>query len=100
LYLSSEVGRGLAHNHDKKPVVVAGGGGGMINTGLSLRYEPEDPKARTLARSRRAASIAEAFAIPNSNKTSNLLVTLLETVGVQGAKLGDSSGRMADIRKA
>lgn len=99
LYLSSEVGRGLAHNHDKKPVVVAGGGGGMINSGLSLLYQPEDPSARTLAQSRRAASIAQALTIPNSNKTSNLLVTLLETVGVRGAKLGDSSGRIADIVK-
>ena len=64
-----------ANTHDVKaalPTVVAGGGAGTIKGGRHLVYEEGTP-------------------------LSNLHITLLDKVGVPADKLGDSTGRIAEL---
>lgn len=90
LCVSSDVGRGARHNHDNLPVLLAGRGGGAWKTGRHLVYEPEDKTARSLAGTRDPVKRATASAMPNTNKLANLHVSLLQTLGVQGAVVGNS----------
>jgi hypothetical protein len=60
---------GNSHLHDNLPVLLAGGASGQIKTGMHRRYKPDTPMA-------------------------NLLLTLLDTVGVHEKSLGDSNGRI------
>ena len=69
-------GGGLAdgnqHAHDNLPLLLAGRGGGTISTGRHLRYPGETPMA-------------------------NLLVSMLERVGVKTDSFGDSTGALRGL---
>jgi hypothetical protein len=99
VFLSSDVGRGSSHNHDRMPALVAGQGGGALVSGVHLVFSPEDTRARSLANSRRTEDIAAGSKIPNVNKVANLHVALLEAAGVRGAVVGNSSGRLPGVLK-
>jgi hypothetical protein len=60
------------HLHDNLPVLVAGGGCGRIAGGRHLRYPADTPM-------------------------TNLLLTLLDKMGVPLDRLGDSTGTMAEL---
>ena len=60
------------HLHDNLPVLVAGGGAGHISGGRHLRFANGAPMA-------------------------NLLLTLLDKMGVPVDQLGDSSGRLQEL---
>lgn len=95
LCASSDVGRGAWHNHDRLPVLLAGRGGGAWTPGRHLHFEPEDGgDARRAVRNgdRQAASD-----VPNTNKIANLHLTLLESVGVSNATLGNSDAPLSLI---
>ncbi len=62
------LGDGNQHDHHNLPVLLAGGGAGRLKGGRHLKY-PETPM-------------------------TNLLLTLLDKVGVPTEKLGDSTGRL------
>jgi hypothetical protein len=68
----SGIGDGNRHNHDDLPVLFAGRGGGTIHTGRHVRYEKETPMA-------------------------NLYLSMLERVGVSLERLGDSTGKLANL---
>jgi hypothetical protein len=74
IFLSSDISDGDRHNHDDLPVILGGHGGGVFTPGKHVAY------AKT-----------------THTKTSSLLVTMLTTVGVQNAKLGDSTGPLTDL---
>jgi hypothetical protein len=65
---------GNSHLHDNLPVLVAGNASGQIKSGLHRRFPKDTPMA-------------------------NLLLTMLDTVGVHQDKLGDSIGHL-DLRSA
>ncbi|MET0285706.1 MAG: DUF1552 domain-containing protein, partial [Polyangiales bacterium] len=73
IFLSSDISDGDRHNHDEMPVILAGHGGGALKPGRHIAYDKS-----------------------KKTKVSNLLVTMLGTVGVD-AKVGDSDGRNADV---
>jgi hypothetical protein len=93
--VSSEVGEGAPHNHDNVACLIAGNAGGAIKTGQHLKYSPEDVKARQLAGRRNAKDRTAAIAIPNTNRLSNVHVSLLNAVGVPTTKFADSTGAIA-----
>lgn len=68
----SGIGDGNRHNHDDLPILLIGGGGGSIRTGRHVKYATETPLA-------------------------NLHLSILERLGVQTEKLGDSTGKLADL---
>lgn len=63
---------GNRHQHHNLPVVLAGGGGGTIRTGRHISTSSETP-------------------------LNNLFLSLLDRVGANVEKLGDSSGRFAAL---
>jgi hypothetical protein len=63
------MGNGNLHRHTDLPCVLAGKLGGKIQTGRHLAY-------------------------PENTPMSNLLVTILDKVGVHADKLGDSTGSL------
>lgn len=73
VFLSSDISDGDRHNHDEMPVILAGHGGGALKPGRHIAYERG-----------------------KKTKVSNLLVTMLGTVGVD-ASVGDSSGKNTDV---
>jgi Protein of unknown function (DUF1552) len=73
VFLSSDISDGDRHNHDEMPVILAGHGGGALKPGRHIAYD----KAK-------------------KTKVSNLLVTMLGTVGVN-ASVGDSTGVNPDL---
>ncbi|OAI53473.1 hypothetical protein AYO47_00925 [Planctomyces sp. SCGC AG-212-M04] len=68
----SGIGDGDRHNHDDLPVLVAGGGGGTFKTGRHVKFNEDVPM-------------------------TNLYLAMLERMGVQAQKLGDSTGKLLDI---
>lgn len=60
---------GNAHNHDNLPVLLAGRGGGTITPGRHVRYAKETPM-------------------------TNLYLSMMERMGVEVPRLGDSTGRL------
>lgn len=60
------------HHHHNLPVVLAGGGCGLLDTGRHVKYDGEIPMA-------------------------NLFLSLLERVGVEEERLGDSTGRLDQL---
>jgi hypothetical protein len=73
VFISSDISDGDRHNHDDLPVILAGNGGGALKPGRHISYT-------------RASK----------TKLSNLLVTMLGTVGVN-APVGDSTGPNLDL---
>jgi len=60
---------GNQHDHDPLPVVLAGGASGQLSGGRHVTYAPYTPM-------------------------SNLLLTVLDKLGIQAAKHGDSTGKL------
>jgi hypothetical protein len=96
-FVSSDVSDGGRHNHDSLPVILGGSAGGAFTTGRHVTYVPEDPKARTLAQQKTAETRAQALAIPNTNRVSNLHLSMLHAVGIDGVTLGDSTGLLPQL---
>lgn len=63
---------GNLHNHSPLPLAMIGGGAGRLTGGRHLQYERDTPMA-------------------------NLLLSVLDKVGVRPEKLGDSTGRLAHL---
>jgi hypothetical protein len=93
--VSSDVGEGAPHNHDNMACLIAGNAGGAIKTGSHIKYTPEDSTARQLAGRRNEQDRAKAIAIPNTNRISNVHLSLLQAIGVQVDKFADSTGPIA-----
>ena len=68
----SSLSDGNTHTHEDLPVLLAGGGAGQIRGGRHLRYPKETPMA-------------------------NLLLTLLDRMGVPVEKVGDSTGKVEHL---
>jgi hypothetical protein len=66
------IGDGNRHNHDDLPVVLAGGGGGALRPGRHLKVRPGTPM-------------------------TNLFVSLLDRMGVEADRVGDSTGRLDEV---
>jgi hypothetical protein len=96
-FVSSDVGDGGRHNHDSLPIILGGNGGGAFKTGRHIAYVPEDPTARDLAQKKTAPLRAQALAIPNTNRVSNLHLSMLHAAGIDGVSLGDSNGLLAQL---
>ncbi len=65
----SSMSNGNQHDHDPLPVVLAGGGSGQLNGGRHMTYAPHTPM-------------------------SNLLLSMLDKLGIQADKHGDSTGKL------
>jgi hypothetical protein len=63
---------GNRHNHDDLPILMAGKGGGSIRTGRHVVFPKDTP-------------------------LTNLFITMLDKVGVNVEKLGDSSGKLQGL---
>lgn len=68
----SGISDGNAHSHHDLPVILAGAGGGTLKTGRHVRYAKDTPM-------------------------SNLYLSLLERMGVEEPRFGDSSGKLAGL---
>jgi len=68
----SAIGDGNKHNHDELPVLLAGGGGGTLQPGRHV-------------------------ALGGPTPMTNLYTAMLDRMGVQAEKVGDSTGRLVDI---
>ena len=68
----SGIGDGNVHNHDNLPVVLAGRGAGSLTPGRHWKLDGKVPMA-------------------------NLYLAMLERIGVQTAKLGDSTGKLENL---
>jgi hypothetical protein len=67
VFWGNELGRGNVHSHWPMPFVLAGSGGGLLQTGRFLTYPKEDP----------------------ASSHSNLLVSMMNAVGVDGQTFGN-----------
>jgi len=65
----SSMSNGNQHDHDPLPIVLAGGASGQLNGGRHMTYAPHTPM-------------------------SNLLLTMLDKLGIQAEKHGDSTGKL------
>jgi hypothetical protein len=65
-------GDGNRHNHDELPILLAGKGGGTLQTGRHVRY-------------------------PFNTPLTNLYLNLLDRMDVPVERLGDSTGRLANL---
>ncbi len=72
LVYGSGIGDGNRHNHNDLPILLAGGGGGAVKQGRHVVHEKNTP-------------------------LTNLYLAMLAGLGCQVEKLGDSTGRLADI---
>ena len=63
------------HHYGDLPVIVAGRGGGTVKTGRHVRVDDKTP-------------------------ITNLYRSMLDTVGVQTEKVGDSTGKLDQLFKA
>jgi hypothetical protein len=65
----SSMSNGNQHDHDPLPVVLAGGASGQLNGGRHMTYAPHTPM-------------------------SNLLLSMLDKLGIQADQHGDSTGKL------
>jgi hypothetical protein len=65
----SGISDGNAHNHNDLPVLLAGRAGGTLKTGRHVRYAQDTPM-------------------------TNLYLSMLERMGVEADRLGDSTGKL------
>ena len=72
LLYGSGMSDGNLHNHSPLPLLMAGGAAGRLKGGRHLRYPAETPM-------------------------TNLLLSMLDMVGVRTERLGDSTGRLTDL---
>jgi hypothetical protein len=68
----SGISDGNAHNHNDLPILMAGRGGGTIQTGRHLKFKEETP-------------------------LNNLYVSMLDRMGVQADRVGDSTGKIVEL---
>jgi hypothetical protein len=68
----SSISDGNRHQHDNLPTLLAGGGSGRFRGGRHLRY-------------------------PKGTPMTNLFMTMLDVVGVQPEKIGDSTGKVEHL---
>ncbi len=73
VFFSSEISDGNRHNHDDMPILLAGHGGGALHPGSHVAHAPA-----------------------KHERVSNLLLTMLGTVGVSAA-IGDSNHVLAEL---
>jgi hypothetical protein len=66
------------HNHENLPIVLAGRGGGTLKTGRHVKYNG-------------------AFRTKNEVPLSNLFLSMLDRMGVDADKFGDSNGRATNL---
>ena len=66
------IGDGNKHNHDDLPVVLAGGGGGTLKPGRHMKLGKSTPM-------------------------TNLYISMLERMGVQAERVGDSTGKLENV---
>ena len=66
------------HNHENLPIVLAGRGNGTIKTGRHIKYN-------------------SAFRTKKEAPLSNLLLSMLDRMGVNADKFGDSNGRVTNL---
>ena len=66
------------HNHENLPILLAGQGCGTIKTGRHIKYNTR-------------------FRTPDEVPLSNLLLSLLDRMGIATDKFGDSKGRAAGL---
>lgn len=69
IVLGSGIADGNRHSHDNLPVIIAGKGGGTIKTGRHLK-------------------------LPDQVPMTNLYLSMLDRMGVNVPRIGDSTGRM------
>ena len=74
IFMSSDVSDGNAHTHTDMPIILGGHAGGKLSTGRHLAY----PTTAT-------------------QKTSDLLVSMLAAVGVPTPVVGDSTGPLPEL---
>ena len=72
VYINSEFGDGDAHNQFQLPALVAGNAGGKFKTGLHI-------------------------ALPDRTPVANILLTVMQTMGVNRTSFGDSTGVVTDL---
>jgi hypothetical protein len=72
LVYGSNMSNSNLHNHFPLPALTVGAAGGRMQGGRHMKYEDHTPM-------------------------SNLLLSVLEKVGVKQEALGDSTGRLADL---
>jgi hypothetical protein len=72
LVYGSGIADGNSHNHDNLPVILAGGGGGTLHPGRHVKFQGRVPM-------------------------TNLYLSMLERMGVPTDRLGDSTGKLANI---
>lgn len=72
LIYGAGISDGDRHNHNDLPILVAGRAGGRIKQGKHIRF-------------------------PNETPMTNLLLSVLDCVGVHAEKLGDSTGRVQQL---
>jgi len=72
VYINSEFGDGDAHDQFGLPLIVAGNAGGKLRTGLHV-------------------------ALANRTPVSNVILTLMQTMGVQRPSFGDSTGAVTAL---
>jgi hypothetical protein len=65
----SSMSNGNQHDHDPLPIVIAGGASGQLNGGRHVQYAPHTPM-------------------------SNLLLSMLDKLGIQADKHGDSTAKL------
>jgi hypothetical protein len=65
----SSMSNGNQHDHDPLPVILAGGAAGQLEGGRHMQYAPHTPM-------------------------SNLLVAMLNKLGIDATTHGDSTGRL------
>jgi len=65
----SSMSNGNQHDHDRLPIVLAGGASGQLSGGRHMTYAPHTPM-------------------------SNLLLSMLDKLGIQADKHGDSTGKL------
>jgi hypothetical protein len=68
----SSISDGNKHEHLNLPTILAGGGGGKIHGGRHVRFKKGTPMA-------------------------NLFLTMLDNVGVQPERIGDSTGKVEHL---
>ena len=72
VFFSSEIEDGDTHSHYNMPIVLAGGLDGYFNQGRHVRYNNDEPVA-------------------------NLLVSILDGLGVDGSGFGNSTGPLSGL---
>jgi hypothetical protein len=72
LVYGGAIGDGNRHNHDELPVILAGGGGGTLQPGRHVKLKQSTPM-------------------------TNLFMAMLQRMGVQAERVGDSTGVLEDV---